>query len=72
MEFLVRVDGSRAYELPADESAALIERERVRGRELMATGTIRHFWRIPGRRANIGGTQDKPKRGNALVGVPIG
>ncbi|WP_199565791.1 muconolactone Delta-isomerase family protein [Spongiactinospora rosea] len=49
MDFLVRVDGARAYEFPAVESAALIEREKARGRELMAAGTIRHFWRILGR-----------------------
>ncbi|GAA4487046.1 muconolactone Delta-isomerase family protein [Actinoallomurus oryzae] len=73
MEFLVRVDGARVYELPADESAALIERERVRGRELMAAGTIRHFWRIPGRRGNIGiwSAADADELEAALTSLPV-
>ncbi|GIN12945.1 muconolactone Delta-isomerase [Shouchella clausii] len=54
MEFLVEIDGSRAYELSSDESADLIKRERVRGRELMAENVLRHFWRLPGTRSNIG------------------
>ncbi|MDF2257562.1 muconolactone Delta-isomerase [Streptantibioticus ferralitis] len=54
MDFLVRVDASRAYDLPADDRKDVIEQERVRGRELMAEGVLRHFWRLPGKRANIG------------------
>ncbi|MCO5970743.1 muconolactone Delta-isomerase [Actinoallomurus soli] len=73
MDFLVRVDGSRVYELPADESAALIERERVRGRELMAAGVIRQFWRIPGRRGNIGiwSAADADELEAALTSLPV-
>jgi muconolactone D-isomerase len=54
MDFLVRVDFARAYELPEDERAALLERERSRGRELLSQGVIRQLWRLPGTRTNIG------------------
>ncbi|KOG86866.1 muconolactone Delta-isomerase [Streptomyces varsoviensis] len=54
MEFLVRIDVTRVYELPADEQADLIRRERERGRELMAEGVLRQIWSVPGKRANIG------------------
>jgi muconolactone D-isomerase len=54
MDFLVRVDFARAYELPEDERVALIERERSTGRELLSKGVIRQLWRLPGTRTNIG------------------
>ncbi|MBK1783947.1 muconolactone Delta-isomerase family protein [Prauserella cavernicola] len=54
MQFLVRIDTARAYELPPDERAELIARERTRGRELMDHGVLRDIWRVPGRRANVG------------------
>lgn len=54
MDFLVRIDVSRAYELPAGDLVGLVERERARGRELMAEGVLRHIWSVPGKRANLG------------------
>ncbi|MDJ1132528.1 muconolactone Delta-isomerase family protein [Streptomyces iconiensis] len=54
MDFLVRIDTSRAYTLSAEDSKDLIERERVRGHQLMNEGVLRHFWRLPGKHANIG------------------
>jgi len=73
MDFLVRVDASRAYDLPVDERTDLIERERVRGRELMSEGVIQHFWRLPGRRANIGiwSAVDSDTLEAALTSLPI-
>ncbi|MEV0261416.1 muconolactone Delta-isomerase family protein [Streptomyces sp. NPDC050617] len=73
MDFLVRIDTTRAYELPADEREDLITRERVRGRELMSQGVLRHFWRLPGRRANIGiwTTADVDALEEALESLPI-
>jgi muconolactone D-isomerase len=54
MEFLVEV----ASTMPADVDPALLadvsRRERARGQELVAEGTIRHIWRLPGRRGNVG------------------
>ncbi len=73
MDFLVRIDTTRAYELPADELQDLVTRERVRGRELMRQGVLRHFWRLPGRRANIGiwTAADADALEEALESLPI-
>lgn len=54
MDFLLRIDASRVFELPATEREDVIARERARGLELMAEGVLRHFWRLPGKRTNIG------------------
>lgn len=73
MDFLVRVDASRAYGLPEDERIALIERERERGLELMAENVIRHFWRVPGTHANVGiwSAPDADTLEEALTSLPI-
>ena len=73
MDFLVRVDFARAYELPEDERAALIERERSRGRELLSQGVIRQLWRLPGTRTNIGiwSAADADALEEALASLPI-
>ena len=43
--------------LPPDmdpgERARLTEAEAVRGRELIAAGSLRRIWRVPGRQANV-------------------
>lgn len=54
MDFLVRIDTTRVYDLPADDHADLARRERLRGHELMAEGVLRQLWTLPGKRANIG------------------
>ena len=73
MDFLVRVDVARAYELPEDERAALLERERSRSRELLSQGVIRQLWQIPNTRTNIGiwSTVDADALEQALAGLPI-
>ncbi len=73
MDFLVRVDFARTYELPEDERAALIERERSRGRELLSQGVIRQLWRLPGTRTNIGiwSAADADALEEALASLPI-
>jgi muconolactone D-isomerase len=73
MDFLVRVDVARAYELPEDERAALLECERSRGRELLSQGVIRQLWRLPGTRTNIGiwSTADADTLEEALASLPI-
>jgi muconolactone D-isomerase len=54
MRFLVSI----AVRLPGDMDAAerdeLLGRERARGRELKAAGTILDMWRVAGRLANVG------------------
>lgn len=75
MDFLVRVDFSRAYDLPEDERTVLLERERSRGgRELLSQGgVIRQLWRLPGTRANIGiwSAADANALEEALASLPI-
>lgn len=73
MDFLVRIDTARVYELPTDELEDIITRERTRGRELMAEGVLRHLWSVPGRSANIGiwSTADADALNDALASLPI-
>ncbi|WP_301125259.1 muconolactone Delta-isomerase [Streptomyces cacaoi] len=73
MDFLVRIDTSRVHDLPADDHADLVRRERHRGRELMAEGVLRRLWRLPGKRANIGlwSADDADALEQALDSLPI-
>jgi muconolactone D-isomerase len=73
MDFLVRVDFARAYELPEDERTALLERERSRGRELLSQRMIRQLWRLPGTHTNIGiwSATDANALEEALASLPI-
>lgn len=73
MDFLVRVDSTRAYALPAAELANLTERERARGRELIAEGVIRHFWRLVGPHGNVGvwRADDADALSAALMSLPV-
>ncbi|MGW8375511.1 muconolactone Delta-isomerase family protein [Streptomyces sp. ODS28] len=73
MDFLVRIDTTRVHELPADERDDLIRRERVRGNELMDQGVLRHFWRLPGARSNIGiwSAPDADALVEALDSLPV-
>ena len=73
MDFLVRWDFARVYELPDEERAALIERERSRGRELLSQGVIRQLWRLPDTRTNIGiwSAADADALEEALASLPI-
>ncbi|WP_328328186.1 MULTISPECIES: muconolactone Delta-isomerase [unclassified Streptomyces] len=73
MDFLVRIDATRVYELPADDHNDLVERERDRGRELMADGVLRRLWTLPGKRANIGlwSAPDADTLVEALNSLPI-
>ena len=53
MEFLVRIDIRTPHDLDPGELAGLQAAETARGRELVAQGSLRRIWRIPGRRSNI-------------------
>ncbi len=50
MEFLVEID----VRIPPAEADAVVARERARGRELVAAGTIERIWRVPGITGNVG------------------
>jgi muconolactone D-isomerase len=54
MRFLVEISVELPPEMPEAERAELLERERRRGAELKAAGTIQDMWRLPARLANVG------------------
>ncbi len=54
MEFLVSIEVEWPGDGDPEEFARLTAAERTRGAELVAAGTIRRMWRVPGRRANWG------------------
>jgi muconolactone D-isomerase len=51
MDFLVEIEIAPLPDRRAEEIRAAEQR---RGEELMASGTLREIWRIPGRTANVG------------------
>jgi muconolactone D-isomerase len=73
MDFLVRIDTTAVYRLPDRERTELIERERMRGRELHAGGFLRKAWGLPGQKANIGiwSARDADQLTEALQSLPI-
>jgi muconolactone D-isomerase len=52
MEFLVQI--AISPDVPEERRGELVARERARGQELIAAGTIVRIWRVPGRWANVG------------------
>jgi muconolactone D-isomerase len=71
--FLVQITVSLPPSMPAAERDALLERERARGRELKAAGTIQDLWRLPGRQANVGvwRADDATELHQALTSLPV-
>ena len=54
MEFLVNIQVNWPAGGDSDEYAALLAAERQRSQELIAAGTLRRLWRVPGRAENWG------------------
>lgn len=73
MDFLVRLNTTAVYRLPDGERRELIERERMRGRELHADGFLRKAWSLPGQKANVGiwSARDADQLTEALQSLPI-
>ena len=73
MDFLVRMDTTAVYQLPDRERKELIDRERMRGRELHAGGFLRNAWSLPGQKANVGiwSARDADQLTEALQSLPI-
>jgi muconolactone D-isomerase len=73
VEFLVEIQVNLPPDMSAGERAALLERERARGLELKAAGTIVRIWRVPGRLANVGIWQapDADVIHAALTSLPV-
>jgi muconolactone D-isomerase len=53
MEFLVHITVNLPPDLPEPRRSELVAAEQVRGRELIAEGTLVRIWRLPGRFANV-------------------
>lgn len=73
MEFLVNLDVSRVYALPAAERDDLIKREQQRGLALMSEGVIKHIWRLIGhqRVVSIWAAKDADELQAALATLPV-
>ena len=73
MDFLVRIDTTAVHRLPDGERKELIERERMRGRELHAAGFLRKAWSLPGQKGNVGiwSARDADQLTEALESLPI-
>ena len=54
MEFLVSINVDVPQDVPASSFEQLLIRERLRGKELKAQGSIERIWRVPGTRNNVG------------------
>jgi muconolactone D-isomerase len=54
MEFLVSIKVEVPQDFPGSSFEQLLVRERVRGQELKAQGSIERIWRVPGTRNNVG------------------
>ncbi|QAA98391.1 MULTISPECIES: muconolactone Delta-isomerase [Agrobacterium tumefaciens complex] len=52
MLFHVRMDVQIPHDLPAEEVAAIVAREKAYSQELQRAGKWRHIWRIAGEYAN--------------------
>ncbi|MEU8874039.1 muconolactone Delta-isomerase family protein [Streptomyces javensis] len=72
-DFLVSIDTSGVFALPAAERADVVARERDAGRELIAEGVIQKIWRIPAQHRNIGvwTVPDADALHRVLTGLPI-
>jgi muconolactone D-isomerase len=73
MDFLVRIEVSLPHDLPTADRTELMARERERGRELRAVGTLARIWRLPGRLANVSvwTAQDADALHEALTSLPL-
>jgi muconolactone D-isomerase len=71
--FIVEIAVRLPPEMPEAERTALLERERVRGRELKDAGVIEDLWRVPGRLANVGiwRTRTATELHEAIASLPV-
>jgi muconolactone D-isomerase len=73
MEFLVQIEVTLPADLAPDRRAELLEAELGRGRELMAAGSIREIWRVPGALRNVGiwEASDATELHDAISSLPL-
>ena len=73
MLFHVTMDVKIPRDLPADERADILAREKAYSQELQAQGKWRHIWRVAGQYANVSilDVQDNDELHRILSGLPL-
>ncbi|RDD68558.1 muconolactone Delta-isomerase [Paracoccus versutus] len=73
MLFHVRMDVNIPRDLPAEEAAEIIAREKAYSQALQASGKWRHIWRIAGEYANFSilDVRDNAELHEILSGLPL-
>ena len=73
MLFHVRMDVKIPRDLPADEVADILAREKAYSQELQRSGKWRHIWRLAGEYANfsIFDVRDNTELHEILMGLPL-
>ncbi|KRA66647.1 MULTISPECIES: muconolactone Delta-isomerase [Rhizobium/Agrobacterium group] len=73
MLFHVRMDVRIPRDLPAEEAAEILAREKAYSQELQRSGKWRHIWRLAGEYANfsIFDVRDNTELHEILTGLPL-
>lgn len=73
MLFHVRMDVRMPSDLPSDEAAEILAREKAYSQELQASGKWRHIWRLAGEYANFSilDVRDNTELHEILTGLPL-
>lgn len=73
MLFHVRMDVNIPHDLPSEEAAEIIAREKAYSQELQRRGKWRHIWRIAGAYANysVFDVRDNAELHEIISGLPL-
>jgi muconolactone D-isomerase len=73
MLFHVRMDVRLPHDLPAEEAAEILAREKAYSQALQQSGKWRHIWRIAGQYANFSvfDVRDNAELHEILSGLPL-
>ena len=73
MLYHVTMDVKIPRDLPADERADILAREKAYSQELQAQGKWRHIWRVAGQYANVSilDVRDNDELHQILSGLPL-
>jgi len=73
MLFHVRMDVRIPHDLPAEQAAEIIAREKAYSQDLQQSGKWRHIWRIAGQYANysVFDVKDNAELHEILSGLPL-
>lgn len=73
MLFHVRMDVRLPHDLPANQAAEIIAREKAYAQQLQQSGKWRHIWRIAGEYANysVFDVKDNAELHEILTGLPL-